>query len=179
MGAAGRDQEAFLKQAKQFGLDKKMKIFQFLADIAFDDEMGYDVVAGTYGATNFLWTNKDAGTQKFVKDYTAEYGKPPSGYSAYVYNAVMLIAQQVKADLHRKILDRLDLEKLGRTPSDAAREEDRHHEGEHRGVDRAACAPYRPDGACDQEEQSAPEQSVTHEGRLLDEGLGIVAATLA
>ena len=31
--------------------------------------------------------------------------------------------QQVKADLHRKILDRLDLEKLGRTTSDAAREE--------------------------------------------------------
>src|SRR5256884_7893216 len=31
--------------------------------------------------------------------------------------------QQVKADLHRKILDRLDLEKLGRTPSTAAREE--------------------------------------------------------
>ena len=31
--------------------------------------------------------------------------------------------QQVKADLHRKILDRLDLEKLGRTPNDAAREE--------------------------------------------------------
>src|SRR5437773_1807236 len=31
--------------------------------------------------------------------------------------------QQVKADLHRKILDRLDLEKLGRTPSCAARED--------------------------------------------------------
>src|SRR2546428_347461 len=31
--------------------------------------------------------------------------------------------QQVKADLHRKILDRLDLENLGRTPSDRAREE--------------------------------------------------------
>jgi pilus assembly protein CpaF len=31
--------------------------------------------------------------------------------------------QQVKADLHRKIPDRLDLEKLGRTPSAAAREE--------------------------------------------------------
>src|SRR6266852_1097973 len=30
--------------------------------------------------------------------------------------------QQVKADLHRKILDRLDLEKFGRTPSAAARE---------------------------------------------------------
>src|SRR6202011_4035443 len=31
--------------------------------------------------------------------------------------------QQGKADLHRKILDRLDLEKLGRPPSNAAREE--------------------------------------------------------
>jgi pilus assembly protein CpaF len=31
--------------------------------------------------------------------------------------------QQVKSDLHRKILDRLDLEKLGRTPGEAARDE--------------------------------------------------------
>src|SRR5438309_7484808 len=31
--------------------------------------------------------------------------------------------QQVKSDLHRKILDRLDLEKLGRTAGEAAREE--------------------------------------------------------
>src|SRR6202045_759268 len=31
--------------------------------------------------------------------------------------------QQVKADLHRKILDRLDLEKLGKTSGDAARDE--------------------------------------------------------
>src|SRR5260370_1972781 len=31
--------------------------------------------------------------------------------------------QQVKSDLHRKILDRLDLEKLGRSHGDAARDE--------------------------------------------------------
>src|SRR5467141_2503822 len=31
--------------------------------------------------------------------------------------------QRVKGELHRKILDRLDLEKLGRTPNEAAREE--------------------------------------------------------
>lgn len=37
--------------------------------------------------------------------------------------AVSTDYQQVKADLHRKILDRLNLEKLGRTPSDTAREE--------------------------------------------------------
>src|ERR1035438_9372505 len=31
--------------------------------------------------------------------------------------------QQVKADLHRKILDRLDLEKLGKAAGDSARDE--------------------------------------------------------
>ena len=31
--------------------------------------------------------------------------------------------QQVKADLHRKILDRLDLEKLGKATGDSARDE--------------------------------------------------------
>ena len=31
--------------------------------------------------------------------------------------------QQVKADLHRKILDRLDLEKLGRAGGDSARDD--------------------------------------------------------
>ena len=31
--------------------------------------------------------------------------------------------QQVKSDLHRKILDRLDLEKLGKTSNDSARDE--------------------------------------------------------
>ena len=31
--------------------------------------------------------------------------------------------QQVKADLHRKILDRLDLEKLGKASGDSARDE--------------------------------------------------------
>lgn len=101
LGAAGRDQENFLKQAKQFGLDKQMKIFQFLADIAFDQEMGFDVISGTYAATNFVWTGSDPGTQKFVKAYQAEYGKPPSGYAAYVYNAVMLIADAVKNDHYK------------------------------------------------------------------------------
>src|SRR4029077_6335616 len=31
--------------------------------------------------------------------------------------------QQIKADLHRKVLDRLDLEKLGKTSGDSARDE--------------------------------------------------------
>lgn len=101
VGAAGRDQESFLKQAKQFGIDKQMKIFQFLADLAFDSEMGFEAVAGTYGTSNFIWTGTDAGTKKFVKEYQDAYGKPPSGYAAYVYNAVMLIAQQVRGNHYK------------------------------------------------------------------------------
>jgi branched-chain amino acid transport system substrate-binding protein len=97
VGMAGNDQVSFLKQAKQFNLQSRMKIFQFLEDLSFDEQMGFDVTAGTYGATNFYWTIKDPGTQKFVKDYEKAYGKPPSGYAAYVYNAVMLIAKQVAA----------------------------------------------------------------------------------
>jgi len=31
--------------------------------------------------------------------------------------------QQIKSDLHRKVLDRLDLEKLGKTSGDSARDE--------------------------------------------------------
>lgn len=98
VGAAGNDQVSFLKQANQFGLNKQMKIFQFLEDFGFDQQMGFDVIQGTYGATNFYWTVKDPGTQKFVQDYQAAYGQPPSGYAAYVYNAVMLVAQQVGAN---------------------------------------------------------------------------------
>jgi len=101
VGAAGNDQVNFLKQATQFGLNKQMKIFQFLEDFGFDQQMGFDVIQGTYGATNFYWTVKDPGTQKFVKDYQAAYGQPPSGYAAYVYNAVMLIAKQVEANKYK------------------------------------------------------------------------------
>lgn len=101
VGAAGNDQVNFLKQANQFGLNKQMKIFQFLEDFGFDQQMGFDVIQGTYAATNFYWTVKDTGTQKFVKDYQAAYGQPPSGYAAYVYNAVMLIAKQVASGSYK------------------------------------------------------------------------------
>jgi len=42
---------------------------------------------------------------------------------ANVQNSERAEYQQVKADLHRKILDRLDLEKLGKTTGDSARNE--------------------------------------------------------
>lgn len=101
VGGGGRDAESFLKQAKQFGLDKQMKIFTYLADQAFDQEMGFDPLQGTYALQNFVWTDSNAGVQKFVKDYQAQYKSPPGSYSAYVYNAVMMYADAVKANQYK------------------------------------------------------------------------------
>ena len=101
LGAAGRDQENFLKQAKQFGLDKQMKIFQFLSDLSFDEEMGFEALSGTYAATQFNWRGSDPATQKFVKAYQSAYNKPPSGYAAYTYNAVTIIAKLVSSNHYK------------------------------------------------------------------------------
>lgn len=91
-GGAGRDQVNFMKQANQFDLDKRMKIFLNLEDFTFDEEMGFGLIDGTYAATGFYWTIDDPGVQEFVQDYEKAYGAPPSGYAVYVYNAVRLIA---------------------------------------------------------------------------------------
>jgi branched-chain amino acid transport system substrate-binding protein len=101
VGVGGRDAESFLKQAKQFGLDRQMKIFTYLADFAFDQEMGFDPLQGTYALQNFVWTDSNAAVQKFVKDYQAQYKTPPGSYSAYTYNAVMMYADAVKANQYK------------------------------------------------------------------------------
>jgi branched-chain amino acid transport system substrate-binding protein len=101
VGVGGRDAESFLKQAKQFGLDRQMKIFTYLADFAFDQEMGFEPLQGTYALQNFIWTDKSASVQKFVKDYQAQYKSPPGSYSAYTYNAVMMYADAVKANQYK------------------------------------------------------------------------------
>ncbi|MGH3501037.1 MAG: ABC transporter substrate-binding protein [Nocardioidaceae bacterium] len=98
VGAAGRDQVNSVKQAHQFGLAKHMKIFMNLAELPFDQEMGFNVVNNTYAATTFYWVANQPDLQKFVKTYRKQYGAPPSGYAAYVYNAVHLIAEAAAAN---------------------------------------------------------------------------------
>jgi branched-chain amino acid transport system substrate-binding protein len=102
VGLAGRDQALFLQQARQFGLDPKVRIFEFLSDTAVDDQVGFAPVAGTYAATSFLWTTAPgAGGQRFARDYQAAYGRPPGAAAAVVHDAVTLVAGEVAAERYR------------------------------------------------------------------------------
>jgi len=94
---AGADLVAFLKQARTFGLDKEMKIFSPVVDLAPEIEAGFENIAGTYAAANFYWeqADKNPSTKKFVDAYQAKYQAPPSGYSKYGYTAMRLLIHAI------------------------------------------------------------------------------------
>jgi branched-chain amino acid transport system substrate-binding protein len=95
-GGAGRDQISFLRQAAQFGLTDRIKTFLSVEDLSFDQELGFDLVDGTWAMAAFYWQVDDPGVQEYVEAYRDAYGSPPGGYGVYTYNAVNLIAQQVE-----------------------------------------------------------------------------------
>ena len=96
-GGAGRDQVSFLRQAAQFGLTDRITTVLTLEDLTFDEELGFDLVDGTYAMAAFYWTVDDPGVQEYVAAYRAEYGRPPGGYGVYLYNALKIIAEQAGA----------------------------------------------------------------------------------
>jgi branched-chain amino acid transport system substrate-binding protein len=96
-GGAGRDQVSFLRQAEQFTLTDRIKTFLSLEDLSFDQELGFDLIDNTWAMSAFYWNVDDEGVQKYVKAYRDAYGTPPGGYGVYTYNAINVIAQQVKA----------------------------------------------------------------------------------
>jgi branched-chain amino acid transport system substrate-binding protein len=92
----GRDQVSFLRQADQFGLTDRIPTFITIEDLSFDQELGFDLVDGTYSMAAFWWNVDDEGVQKYVEAYRDEYGAPPGGYGVYLYNALNLIASAVE-----------------------------------------------------------------------------------
>jgi ABC-type branched-subunit amino acid transport system substrate-binding protein len=101
VGVQGHELTSFLKQARQFGVERKLKVFQLLADAALDDEVGFDAVAGTYAATSYAWSAADADGSRFAHDYQAAYGPPPGSAAAAAHDAVTLIGRQVAAGRSR------------------------------------------------------------------------------
>jgi branched-chain amino acid transport system substrate-binding protein len=79
------------------GLGTSIKLFVLHVDQALDQEVGFDGVAVTEGATTFVWTVEDPPSRRFVTTYLQAYGEPPGAAAASAYNAVMLLADQMKA----------------------------------------------------------------------------------
>jgi branched-chain amino acid transport system substrate-binding protein len=96
-GGVGRDQVSFLRQAAQFGLTDRIRTFLNLEDLSFDEELGFDLIDGTYAMAAFYWNVDDPTVQEYVRAYRDAYGRPPGGYGVYTYNAVNIIAEQVAA----------------------------------------------------------------------------------
>lgn len=96
-GGAGRDQVGFLRQAAQFGLTDRINTFLSLEDLSFDQELGFELLDGTWAMAAFYWNVDDPGVQEYVEAYRSAYGGPPGGYGVYTYNAINLIAEQVAA----------------------------------------------------------------------------------
>jgi ABC-type branched-subunit amino acid transport system substrate-binding protein len=96
-GGVGRDQVSFLRQAAQFGLTDRLKTFLTLEDLTFDEELGFDLINGTYSMAAFYWNVPDPGVQEYVQAYRTKFGRPPGGYGVYLYNALNLIGEQVAA----------------------------------------------------------------------------------
>ena len=92
-GGAGRDQVSFLRQAKQFGLTDRLKTFLSIEDLTFDDELGFELIDGTWAMAAFYWNVDDEGVQEYVEAFRNEFGRPPGGYGVYLWNALNLIAQ--------------------------------------------------------------------------------------
>jgi branched-chain amino acid transport system substrate-binding protein len=95
-GGVGRDQVSFLRQADQFGLTDRIPTFLTLEDLSFDQELGFDLIDGTYAMAAFWWNVDDESVQTYVEAYREEYGTPPGGYGVYLYNALNLIASAVE-----------------------------------------------------------------------------------
>jgi branched-chain amino acid transport system substrate-binding protein len=95
-GGVGRDQVSFLRQAAQFGLTDRFRTFFTLEDLSFDQELGFDLIDGTWAMAAFYWNVDDEGVQQYVDAYRQAHGSPPGGYGVYTYNAVNLIAQMVE-----------------------------------------------------------------------------------
>ncbi|SFL49615.1 ABC transporter substrate-binding protein [Geodermatophilus ruber] len=95
-GGAGRDQVSFLRQVDQFGLTDRFRTFLSIEDLSFDQELGFDLIDGTWAMAAFYWNVEDEGVQEYVDAYREAYGAPPGGYGVYLWNAINLIAASIE-----------------------------------------------------------------------------------
>lgn len=85
----------FAKQAQQLGYDGTILGSNAYTDASVLDLAG-DAANGIYAVVNFIPQGDDPALQKFVTDYTAEYGSAPDSYAASYFDAVNLLAAAIQ-----------------------------------------------------------------------------------
>jgi len=58
--------------------------------VPFDQATGQEIIAGTYGGSNFHFSlaEKLPSAKTFVEAFEKKYNAKPSGYASYQYNAI-------------------------------------------------------------------------------------------
>lgn len=72
-----------------------------------DEIFDYDGTDGLYSLGGFSLTSEDEAVKKFIADYKEAYGSTPSSWSAYAYDAAMVMLEGMKScgdDLSREAL---------------------------------------------------------------------------
>lgn len=94
----GKNMVNSLTQAVSFGMremqknGKTMEIVVPLYSRLMAQGAGIANVEGVYGTTSWSWKQQDAGSQAFVKTFTAAYGFPPSQAAHVAYCQTLLYA---------------------------------------------------------------------------------------
>jgi branched-chain amino acid transport system substrate-binding protein len=89
---------AFVKQFANSGMQGKVRLFggSWLADEHSFAAIG-DSAVGINVAAPWFSELKNPANEKFIADFTKEYGRNPVFYSAFVYDSLMLLDGAVRA----------------------------------------------------------------------------------
>ena len=109
----------FMKQWKQSGLDKTVKLYSMgaIADSMLLPAMG-DAALGLETAYSWNPEMKTPGNQRFVDDFRKKYGRNPTQFAMFQYDAIMLLDAAVKeagpedADKFRAALKKANFQSL-------------------------------------------------------------------
>lgn len=104
----GADAVNSIKQAKDFGALKQMKmVVPYMAPF-LAQEVGAEIMEGVYGATEFWWTLEDQYpmAKKFVEAFEAEYNYKPEwgAHTAYLQTALFAEAVERAGTFHPEMV---------------------------------------------------------------------------
>jgi len=93
---AGKDCVNATKQAKEFGLKKKVKIVHALLFIEGIKAAGPEIFAGDYVTGAWYWKSNNPGAKEFVSKWRNKFNRPPNWMNAATYSCVMQYLEAVK-----------------------------------------------------------------------------------